>query len=374
MIEFGIIIPNLNKTKFLSTALESAVHQTVTKKIIVVDGGSTDGIEKVIDNYRDAIDIYISERDNGQSHAIAKGAAETKADIFCWLNSDDYYFPYCLDRVAAIFTNNPDIDVIYGDAVHVDENGSFISYFHPAREYEKRKLAFDNYICQPACFVKREMYERVGAIKNDLDYTMDWDLWCRLSIVDAKFYYLKQPLAAVRYYKGTKTFSNSAKRYWEILRINSKYGRTLFPVSLIGLNYYELTLKKSRNYLENGYIKLIHALRHIKYRKQCRHIILNHQNQLYGLEKWTNRVNRECHIYLPWYSEFKWRFIIFRVDNSMYDFEIAVSNKIIEHRIVDRRTISIPISRNNSSTVHIKIGTKTDTIWQLQKVVCSESP
>jgi glycosyltransferase involved in cell wall biosynthesis len=103
MIEFGIIIPNLNKTKFLSTALESAVHQTVTKKIIVVDGGSTDGIEKVIDNYRDAIDIYISERDNGQSHAIAKGAAETKADIFCWLNSDDYYFPYCLGPCCGDF-------------------------------------------------------------------------------------------------------------------------------------------------------------------------------------------------------------------------------------------------------------------------------
>jgi glycosyltransferase involved in cell wall biosynthesis len=212
MIEFGIIIPNLNKTKFLSTALESAVHQTVTKKIIVVDGGSTDGIEKVIDNYRDAIDIYISERDNGQSHAIAKGAAETKADIFCWLNSDDYYFPYCLDRVAAIFTNNPDIDVIYGDAVHVDENGSFISYFHPAREYEKRKLAFDNYICQPACFVKREMYERVGAIKNDLDYTMDWDLWCRLFNSRCKILLLKTATCCRKVLQGHQNLFKFSKK------------------------------------------------------------------------------------------------------------------------------------------------------------------
>ena len=45
---------------------------------IVVDGGSTDGTLDVLNEYRDRIDVLISEPDNGIYNAMNKGIARAR--------------------------------------------------------------------------------------------------------------------------------------------------------------------------------------------------------------------------------------------------------------------------------------------------------
>ena len=214
MLTFAIVIPNLNQSHFLPSALESLRQQSNPFNLALVDGGSTDNFKEVIEPYSDMIGLLQSEPDAGQAAAIRDGLDRIPGNIVAWLNADDYYFPDTLTRVAHYFEKDQEVDVIYGDAVHVSSAGYFLSYFPAIQEFNAIDLTRVNFICQPACFVRRRAYEQAGKVDPALHYTMDWDLWCRLAACGAKFRYVNEVLAAVRYYPATKTLSRTRRRYF----------------------------------------------------------------------------------------------------------------------------------------------------------------
>ena len=73
---------------------------------IVIDGGSTDNSVEIIKKYEQYISYWVSEKDNGQSHAINKGLEKCTGDIFIWINSDDYLEQGILKIVNETFTND----------------------------------------------------------------------------------------------------------------------------------------------------------------------------------------------------------------------------------------------------------------------------
>lgn len=243
----SVIIVNWNGRKFLPECLKSLREQEYRQfSTILVDNGSTDNFEQLVRDYSDIITFLRSEPDDGQAAVIKEGKDRASGDIVSWLNADDYYFPGAVDKVASFFENDPELDVVYGDAIHVTSDGLFLSYFPPVQSYNTKVLTRRCFICQPACFVRRTAYERVGRIDAMLQYTMDWDLWCRLSLYGAKFQYIHEPLAAVRYYQGTKTLSQDWLRYKEIWRIERKYGHRLLPLSWPGFYRYDLSFRKTK--------------------------------------------------------------------------------------------------------------------------------
>lgn len=299
MLTFAIVIPSLNQSRFLRTALKSLRHQKVPYNLAIMDGGSSDGFMDVVQEFSELISFMRSKPDNGQSDAIKESSQEISGDILSWLNADDYYFPDALDKVRKVFEKNPDIDVVYGDAVHVNAKGFFQSYFPPIKHYDKHDLTRNCFICQPACFYRRSLYEKVGGINPHLQYTMDWDLWCRFAIHNATFHYLQEPLAAVRYYPGTKTLSGTKERFKEIYRIEKKYGHRLFRRSVLGAYYYDLTHKKDRSFCENIYFRIFDLLRKAKQRMYA-------QTLLYGFHRWDPIFEKKCQIHLPWYDDKEW--------------------------------------------------------------------
>jgi len=58
---------------------------------IVVDGGSTDGTLDVLNEYRDRIDVLISEPDNGIYNAMNKGIARARGEWLNFMNGGDAF-------------------------------------------------------------------------------------------------------------------------------------------------------------------------------------------------------------------------------------------------------------------------------------------
>ena len=307
MPDFSIVIPNYNQSHFLPWALESLRHQSVPFNVALMDGGSSDNFQAVAESYSEMITHLESGPDGGQAAAIKKGKASIPGDIVAWLNADDYYFPSALKKVSSVFEKNPHVDVVYGDAVHVTADGCFLSYFSAVQSFNPRDLARSCFICQPTCFVRRKAYERIGGIDATLKYTMDWDLWHRLSLAGAKFQYLHEVLAAVRYYPGTKTMSGDRRRYWEIWRIERKYGRHFMPFSWAGFYRYDLSFKERRNFLEETFLYVLDGLRQSKKRLLKMPGSESQMNQtLYGFHRWEPVVETNCIIHLPWYDRRQW--------------------------------------------------------------------
>jgi glycosyltransferase involved in cell wall biosynthesis len=367
-ITVGVVIPNLNQTKFIRTALESIKHQNVNIQLALMDGGSTDKIGEVYEQYKDLITFYRSQKDKGQSAAIAEGWRKINCDIIGWLNADDYLFPYALDEIVQCFEDNPTIDVIYGDAVHVSENGSFIGYFPSIQPYEKSRLGNDNFICQPTCFVRRKTYKKISGLDKHLYFTMDWDLWCQLSKIDAHFKYLKSPIAAVRYYKGTKTSTQSRRRYREIINIQKKYGNRTLPTSFLGADFYGLSLSKRPNFSQKSYLMIFGMLRTILY---CIKKRKHKARKLYGISILNGTVNKRCTIHLPWYRKsHQWNNIRLKLEPYHGNYLISINNNKISYKASTNGRIHIPLRKDYAPILTMVISATEKTKWKIIEFEC----
>jgi glycosyltransferase involved in cell wall biosynthesis len=68
------------------------------------------------------------ESDRGMYSALNRGFARARGDVLAWLNCDEQYFPGALRQVAAAFHQNPAVDILWGDAVLLSEEGEPLSY------------------------------------------------------------------------------------------------------------------------------------------------------------------------------------------------------------------------------------------------------
>lgn len=88
-----------NAAEFIDNTLQSVLNQNYPDlEYIVVDGGSTDGTQQIIEPYLDRLAYYVSEPDGGQYEAIQRGLARATGDVMCWLNADDIF--YALDTFS----------------------------------------------------------------------------------------------------------------------------------------------------------------------------------------------------------------------------------------------------------------------------------
>jgi len=100
VLTFSIVIPNFNQSHFLPFALESLRYQSAPFRLAVMDGGSTDSFNEVVEEYSDIITYLRSAPDEGQAAAIRDGKDKVPDDVVAWLNADDYYYPGALDRYS----------------------------------------------------------------------------------------------------------------------------------------------------------------------------------------------------------------------------------------------------------------------------------
>jgi glycosyltransferase involved in cell wall biosynthesis len=178
-----IVTPSLNQAQFLEDTMLSVMGQDYPAvEFIVVDGGSTDGSIKIIRRHQARLAYWTSEPDSGQSSAINKGFARAKGRIFAWLNSDDLLSPSAVSIAAHFLNSEPDVGLVYGDRVEIDAKGNVIGVLR-CPPHDPGIFRKDVTLPQETAFFRREVYEAVGGLDEDLHFAMDLDLWCKMAKV-----------------------------------------------------------------------------------------------------------------------------------------------------------------------------------------------
>jgi len=204
--KISIVTPSYEQGPFLRDSIESVLNQSYPLvEYFVQDGGSTDNSLSILSEFESRLSGWSSAPDHGQAHAINQAFQHTGGEIMAWLNSDDLLMPGALDRVASYFQRHPEISVVYGNRLLVDEQGLEIGrWILPAHDDEI--LRWVDYVPQETLFWRRSAWEAVGAsLDESLQFALDWDLLLRFQQAGAKFARLPHFIGAFRVHPTQKT-------------------------------------------------------------------------------------------------------------------------------------------------------------------------
>ncbi len=217
---FSIITVVLNNKDKIERCIKSVLSQNFKNfEYIVVDGGSTDGTQKIIENYKKKITKIIIKKDKNMWEAMNKGIESSKGEIICILNSDDYFTKKALNIANNKFKNN-NIDYFFGAVkkrkVFYHFNPEFIKYKFNC--YPSHSVSF---------FVKRSVHNKIGLYDTKFKYCSDYDFFFKL-FKNKKF----------KYAKGKKT---ELIGYFDSFGSSSRIGffKTLYFESRVRINNHQ---------------------------------------------------------------------------------------------------------------------------------------
>lgn len=206
----SVIITTYNCATYLIQALESVLNQTYQDlEIIVVDDGSTDATQKVLEPYLNRI-RYHYKSNGGEASARNAGLELATGDYIAFLDADDLYQPNKIEEQIKIFQQFPTVDVVYTDIEAVDENLQYQSILKSEGVYSLK----EDFLCAmmvrqiipatAAMMFKRHCIE--GGIRYPEQYTNSVDYEFTLKLAHHyQFYYLEQPLYIYRRHSGNLT-------------------------------------------------------------------------------------------------------------------------------------------------------------------------
>ena len=204
--KISIITPSYNQGQYIEETILSVLNQNYPNlEYIIIDGGSIDNTVEIIKKYEGGITYWISEKDNGQAHAINKGFTKATGEILTWLNSDDYYCSNALYNMAHTFLSEPNYAFYQGHVNIIDDNGNF-KYTMYSKAFNNKNNFLDE-VCmpQPASFFTRNCFEQFGPLDEQLTYTMDMDFWLKIHASRGHFYESNAILTNFRTHENTKS-------------------------------------------------------------------------------------------------------------------------------------------------------------------------
>lgn len=205
----SIIISVFNCEKYIGRTIRSCIEQSMSKEdyeIIVVNDGSTDNTEKILESFGDWITVVSLEKNMGLPYACNVGIKKALSRFVIRVDADDYIHEDLL-RVSCLYLSmNNNMDAVASDYLLVDENENII----------KRMSAEKNPIACGLLFRKDNLVD-IGLYDENFLMGEDEDLRIRY-LQKYNIYYVPLPLYRYRMHKGNMTNDRrEVKKYKKML-------------------------------------------------------------------------------------------------------------------------------------------------------------
>ncbi|MBD79635.1 MAG: glycosyl transferase [Crocinitomicaceae bacterium] len=244
-IKLSIITVVFNAEDLLEYTLDS-VRAVKSDKVeyIVIDGKSTDGSVDILAKNKDIIDVLVSEPDKGIYDAMNKGIARATGKYLIFMNAGDELVKNAGER---ILSDNSDADIIYGDALFVDDNrmelglrSIFTSRSLP-QELTLNSYTMGQRVCHQSFVVKRNIVQPFN-MRYRISADYDWMLSCMARAKSSKN--LVDPVSIFLHGGVSKQQLKKAlsERFWIMV---DHYGWLVtlwshFKILIRGLKFYKI--------------------------------------------------------------------------------------------------------------------------------------
>jgi len=186
----SVIISSYNYGRFVGTTINSVLEQTFpAHEIIIVDDGSTDNSAEVIGSFGERVK-FVQQKNQGVCVARNNGAKMATGEILAFLDSDDIWKPYKLEKQVKAFQADEEVGLVSGGVRFFDTNGETISEHLDGLSGWRAKdiLLYKEPVLNSTASViaaRRDIFEKVGGFdeRREMFAAEDRELCYRLAKV-----------------------------------------------------------------------------------------------------------------------------------------------------------------------------------------------
>ena len=199
-------------------------------EVVVMDGGSTDHISKVVADFGDLVSVFVSEPDDGQYDAINKGMARTTGDILCWINSGDFFLPGAVANAVSVFSKHREVRWLAGRPC-VAEGGALRRQGNFEVVVSNLEIRYGlccggatGFLQQEGMFWDRALWTETGGLDTRYRLAADFELWTRFAKA-TELTRMTIPSAAFSYHDTNRSIVEKKSYMEEVATAISRFSK-----------------------------------------------------------------------------------------------------------------------------------------------------
>ena len=207
---FSVVIPLYNKANYIQSCLESVLKQTHKEfEVILVNDGSTDGSEAVVERFQDSRIRLVHQENKGASAARNKGVSLAKHEWIALIDADDYWYPNHLEELQNTIEQFPKADVVCNNYEILLDN-DFIKQPAFSIEYPLKAQYIEDYfkgsLIDPIAWTSAlsftsSIFKKVDKFDTSIKSGQDIDLMVKFGLAATIAF---NPKVTMRYHRKTE--------------------------------------------------------------------------------------------------------------------------------------------------------------------------
>ena len=222
----SVIMAVKDGRKYLRQAIDSVLGQAFGDfEFIIIDDGSADGSQSIIENYTDPrIQLIRNQNHLGLSASLNAGLQAARGEYIARMDADDVCLPERFEKQVRFLDQHSQIAVLGTGIRLIDEKGLAIQDVPMPADNDliKWQLGFLNPIAHPSVMMRGAVVRQAGGYDPQLTHAQDYDLWWRLSAANP-LANLSDILMLLRQHPGQVSQVNRSEQFEFGLKIIHKH-------------------------------------------------------------------------------------------------------------------------------------------------------
>ena len=228
---FTVVVAAYQVADLIGDGIESILAQSTPPfEIIVVDDGSSDGLESTVRRFGDRV-AYLRQPHRGAAAAMNTGIDAASGDYVVFIGADDVFSPRRLEALTALAVSRPDLDILTTDAYVAVGNTPFRRFYDETNPFvsedQRAEILERNFVFGHATALRQRLVE-IGGFDESIRWTSDWELWIRMILGGSRIGLVNEPLATYRLWERSLSSQRLNQSRGKVMTL----GRTILSPAL----------------------------------------------------------------------------------------------------------------------------------------------